>query len=98
MVYKVSKNFPKEELYGITSQFRRATISVTLNYIEGYAKIKNKVHKNFIEISFGSLKESSYLVKFCFQEKFMNEIEYNGLRILADEIGKMFWGMLKNME
>ena len=58
LVYKLTRDFPKEEIYGITSQLRRAALSVILNYVEGYARVKNKVHKNFLEISYGSLKES----------------------------------------
>lgn len=50
-VYRVSRSFPKEELYAIVSQLRRAALSVALNYIEGYARIKVKVHRNFIETS-----------------------------------------------
>lgn len=96
--YKVSRQFPKEEIYGITSQFRRAVISVALNYIEGYARIKGKVHRNFIEISYGSLKESVYLLDFCFKESFFTEKEYLELKSLTDEIGKMLWGMLKQMD
>jgi len=41
-VYKITKKFPREEIYGITSQLRRAALSVILNYIEGYARIGDK--------------------------------------------------------
>jgi four helix bundle protein len=95
--YKVSRKFPKEELYGITSQFRRASISVALNYTEGYARIKDKVHRNFIEISYGSLKEVIFLINFCHEENFMSEEEYKKLNQLSDEIAKMLWGMLRRM-
>lgn len=95
--YRISRNFPREELYGITSQFRRAVISVALNYVEGYARIRDKVHKNFIEISYGSLKEVMFLINFCHKENFMTEKEYTELNTLADEIGKMLWGMLRRM-
>ena len=71
LVYKATRYFPKEELYGITSQLRRSSMSVMLNYIEGYARIKSKVHKNFIEISYGSLQESKYLIEFSFDEKYI---------------------------
>lgn len=54
LVYRLTRKFPKDELYGITAQIRRATISIILNYIEGFARRKGdncKVYKNFLEIS-----------------------------------------------
>ncbi len=72
-VYKITENFPKHELYGIVSQIRRATVSVVLNYIEGYARRKPLVRLNFLEISYGSLQESKYLLKFSFDENYINQ-------------------------
>jgi four helix bundle protein len=98
-VYAVTRNFPREEIYGVTSQMRRATMSVALNYIEGYARMRNAVHINFIEIAYGSLQESKYLLDFSLKEKYITEkSEYIRLRNLAEEIGGMLWGMLKNMK
>jgi len=96
-VYKITKKFPKEELYGIVSQLRRASLSVILNYIEGYARGKDKIHKNFLEISYGSLKESKYLLYFSFCEKFITKNEYDKIIRLADEIGAMLWGIIKKL-
>lgn len=48
LVYNLTRTFPKEEIYGATSQLRRSALSVPLNYIEGYARIKSRVHKNFL--------------------------------------------------
>lgn len=96
-VYKLTKKFPKEELYGMTAQLRRSAMSIILNYIEGYARIKSKIHKNSLEISYGSLKETAYLLQFASEEKFISIEEYNNLNQLADRIGAMLWGMLKKM-
>ena len=49
-IFEISKSFPKEEVYGIVSQLRRAALSVVLNYVEGYARGRNKVHKNFLTL------------------------------------------------
>ena len=97
LVYKVTKDFPKEELFGITSQLRRAAMSVILNYIEGYARGKNKVHKNFLEISYGSLKECKYLLYFSYTEKYLEEKSYEQLLKLSEEIGAMLWGIIKKI-
>ncbi|MEK7137974.1 MAG: four helix bundle protein [Patescibacteria group bacterium] len=98
LVYKATRYFPKEELYGITSQLRRSSMSVMLNYIEGYARIKSKVHKNFIEISYGSLQESKYLIEFSFDEKYIPKEEYQALKELSEKIGAMLWGIIRNIK
>ena len=96
-IYKITKNFPKEELYGTTSQLRRAALSVVLNYIEGYARVRSKVYKNFLEISYGSLQEARYLVYFSSKENFFPETDYIILDKMADEIGAMLWAILKKL-
>ncbi len=66
-IYKITKKFPREELFGITSQLRRSTMSIIHNYIEGFARRKEdecKVYKNFMEIAYGSLKKAKYLLFF----------------------------------
>ena len=95
-VYKVTKTFPKEEMYGVISQLRRSSLSVMLNYIEGYARNSNKVNKNFLRISYASLKESEYLIQFSFDEGFLTENNYKVLSKQADEVGAMFWKTIEN--
>lgn len=96
-VYKLTKKFPKDELYGVTSQIRRATLSIILNYIEGFARGKGKIYQNFLEISYGSLKESKYLLHFCLVENYLVKDDYEKAIKIAEEIGAMLWGILKNM-
>ena len=91
LVYKISKDFPKDELYGVTSQLRRATLSIILNYIEGFARIRKAVKLNFWETSYGSLKESKYLIHFSLVEGYINKEDYNKIIKLAEEIGAMLW-------
>ena len=98
LVYKLSKAFPKEEIYGITSQLRRATLSVILNYIEGYARVKKAVKKNFWEIAYGSLKESKYLLHFSFVEKYLAQNDYLKAARLSEEIGAMLWRAIESMD
>lgn len=97
LVYKLTKKFPKDELYGIISQLRRAALSVILNYIEGYARIKDKVHRNFLEISYGSLKESKYLLHFSLVENYLIKEDYDKAIKLAEDIGAMLWGILRKI-
>ena len=97
-VYAVTKKFPKEEIYGITSQIRRASLSVVLNYVEGFARKRSTVKKNFWEISYGSLKESEYLLEFVFAEKLIDESEYKKYSDLANEIGAMLWKSIDSIK
>lgn len=71
-VYELTKQLPKDELFGLTSQLRRAALSVPLNIIEGYARQSTKVQVQFLHVSYGSLKESQYLINFAVEEKLLN--------------------------
>lgn len=59
-VYEITNGFPKEEIYGLTSQFRRAAISIPANIAEGYKKNSNKDKVRFYNISQGSVEECRY--------------------------------------
>ncbi len=97
-VYAVTQNFPRDEIYGITSQLRRSALSVVLNYIEGYARIGEVQYRNFLRMSFGSLKESQYLVEFSLREKYLSENEYEELINLASELGAMLWSIIDSID
>lgn len=95
-VYFITKKFPKDELFGVTSQLKRASLSVVLNYIEGYARLGEKSNKSFAKISYASLKESRYLLHFSLIENFITSEEFSKADNLADKIGGMLYGMLKD--
>lgn len=93
-IYIITKKFPRDELYGVTSQLRRAALSVILNYIEGFARRRGnkcKIYQNFLEIAYGSLKEAKYLVYFSFTQKYLNKDIYKKILAQADEIGAMLF-------
>jgi four helix bundle protein len=96
LVYKLTKAFPKEEMYGSTSQLRRASLSIILNYTEGYARMRPAVKLNFWETSYGSLKESKYLLYFAYKENWIETNDYTRANAISDEIGKMLWSALKS--
>lgn len=98
-VYKITRKFPVDELYGVTSQLRKASLSVMLNYIEDYARRRSnscKIYRNFLDISYGSLKESKYLIYFSYTD--INNKDYNNLVNNNDEIGKMLWSTITNIK
>ncbi|HEX5624552.1 MAG TPA: four helix bundle protein [Saprospiraceae bacterium] len=59
-VYRISKDFPKDELYGLTSQIRRAAVSAASNIVEGCSRESIKEYLRFLEIAFGSVRELNY--------------------------------------
>ena len=75
-IYKLTETFPKTETFGITSQLRRAALSVPTNIVEGYARRSKKELMQFINIALGSLAETGYLLSFsgrlgCWKEEKM---------------------------
>lgn len=97
LIYRFSSSFPKDEIFGVTSQIRRAGLSVVLNYIEGFARIKRLVKLNFWEISYGLLKESKYLLHFSLVERYISKNDYTEALSLADEIGAMLWRAMESV-
>ena len=90
-IYRETFTFPKEELYGITSQLRRAVLSVPLNITEGYARISMQDHRRFLEISYGSLKEVKYLLYFSLQQKYISKEKYEICIEKSEELCRMLW-------
>ncbi len=93
-VYRATLTFPKEEMFGMTSQLRRAVLSVMLNYIEGFARRRGqkcKIYHNFLTISFGSLKESKYLLYLSQHLGYLSDSDYNKFITMSDEIGAMLY-------
>ena len=97
-VYGLTRKFPREEIYGVISQIRRSSLSVILNYIEGYARIGEASYKNFLKIAYGSLQESKYLLEFSRDEKYLPEADYIKATKMADRIGAMLWGIISKMK
>ena len=60
LIYEVSKKFPKDEIYGLTSQMRRASVSIPSNIVEGCARETETEYIRFLEIAFSSLRELKY--------------------------------------
>lgn len=96
-VYDITSGFPDHERYATTSQLRRAALSVVLNHIEGYARSGRKVYRQFLRTSFGSLKETQYLLEFSLRRGYLSEEEYEKARTQSDEIGAMLWGVIRNL-
>jgi four helix bundle protein len=90
-VYQVTKKFPKDELYGLISQVRRAALSIPTNIVEGYSRKGDKELSYFINISLGSLAETKYLLYFSYRLGYVKNDNYDDLRNAYDKLGKLLW-------
>ena len=88
-IYKASKRFPKEELYGLTSQIRRAAISVGSNLAEGTARQTSKDKAHFTTVAYSSLMESVNQLILSFDLEYIDKETYHDLRAQAVEISRM---------
>ena len=93
-VYKTTTNFPQDELYGLTSQFRRASTSIALNIAEGSGSTDKDFNK-YLRTSYNSLKECVVCCSVAYRQKFIDEETYLNLRTELVEISKMIAGLRK---
>src|ERR1041384_3336528 len=90
-VYDVTNSFPKHELYGLTSQARRAAFSAAVNIAEGAAKRGAAEFRRFIDISIGSLAELAYLLRLVRDLKLVSDGDWKRLDTLRGRAGFMTW-------
>lgn len=90
-VYLETKKFPKEETYGITSQLRRAVLSIPTNLVEGVGRQGRREVKQFANIALGSLAETEYLLEFSLKLKYFDQKVYSKLENLRQEVGNLLW-------
>jgi len=86
-VYKLTKVFPKQETYGLTSQFRRAAVSIAANITEGYKRFSTKEKLRFYNIAQASLEECRYFLILSKDLEYVNNITKE--KELIEEVSKM---------
>jgi len=90
-VYDATTSFPKHELYGLTSQARRAAFSAAVNIAEGSAKRGSAEFRRFLDISIGSLAELAYVLRLVRDLKLLSEEKCCKLEALRGRAGFMTW-------
>jgi len=93
-IYKATKDFPKEELYGLTSQLRRAAISVPANIVEGSSRQHKRDYLNFLYISRGSIAETGYLLELAGKLGYLKAEEYKKIEEIRLEASKTLYGLI----
>lgn len=92
-VYKLTDAFPKDEKFGLTSQIRRASVSIPSNIAEGAARTSQKEFLYFLSNSQGSTSEVSTQLLIAYRLGFLSEQHHGELRANLDEIGRMISGL-----
>jgi four helix bundle protein len=90
-IYRATKSFPADELYTLTSQLRRAGLSVPTNIVEGYSRGGDKELGRFLDIALGSLAEVKYLLHFANTLGYLSVSEWEDLEERADHLGRKLW-------
>ena len=96
-VYRITRSFPKEELFGITSQTRRSAVSIAANIAEGAAKRGHREFRRFLDIALGSFSELTYLLILAKDLDFLDESEWRETNSLRETTGKLTWGLYRSM-
>ena len=97
-IYKVTKSFPKEELYGLTSQLRRSAVSIPSNIAEGFGRFHKNEYKQFLHIAIGSCAEVSTQIIIASKLGFLEKGKANILLNELEEISKMTMGIIKKLK
>lgn len=92
-VYRVTESFPKDEKFGLTSQIRRAAVSIPANIAEGAARSSNKEYLHFISIAQGSSSELETELLIAQKLGFLNEEIYFSLHWELESIGRLMIGL-----
>lgn len=96
-VYQITKGFPKEELYGISSQIRRAAVSVPSNIAEGYGRRRRLEYERFLSIARGSLFELQTQLCLAKDLSLADKNEFPELLQLCNEVERMLNSLIKRI-
>lgn len=95
MIYNLTKKFPKEEVFGLTNQLRRAVVSITSNIAEGFSRRTSKDKIHFYLISLGSLTEIQNQILIAKDIKYIDKEEFNKIALQTIVVSKLINGLIK---
>jgi four helix bundle protein len=97
-IYQLTHSFPKEEIYGLTSQIRRSCVSIPSNIAEGYGREGNKDYLRFLNFAMASLFETQTQIEIAFNLKYINEIQFNKIHEESREIERMLSSFIRKIQ
>ena len=96
-IYRVTERFPSNEQFGLTSQIRRAAVSIPSNVAEGAARQTKKEFLQFIQISKGSLSELDTQLELARRLEYLTQIEWESLNELLKRVDRMLSGLIRHL-
>lgn len=96
-IYNATKEFPKEELYGLTSQIRRASMSIPTNIAEGCGRNTDADFARFLQMAMGSASETEYQIILAHDLDFLSNDSYEKLHNEVEEVKRMLASLLKTL-
>ena len=96
--YRLTKEFPKQEQFGLVSQLRRAALSIPTNLAEGQARKGPREFKQFVGVALGSLAEVEYLLEFSRTEGLLSDQAYRAVESTRQETGKLLWAFYESLK
>ncbi len=97
IVYEVTKNFPKNEQFGIVSQLRRASLSISLNIAEGTGRYNNPERRQFYRMARASIYECVPLLELSFRQGYIDLKQHEKLKQECVELSKMVSGLINSL-
>ncbi len=95
--YKETRSFPREEIFGLSSQLRRAVVSIASNIVEGAARFSEAEYLHFLDTAYASAREVEYQVDLAFRLGFLSEPSHRELSALSVETSKVPNGLLRSL-
>ncbi len=96
-MYKITKNFPVDEKFRLTSQILRSSSSIPTNIVEGFKRKTTRDKSHFINLSESSLEETKYHIILARDLGYLDADDFDRLNILRDEVGRMLCGFNKRL-
>jgi four helix bundle protein len=97
-VYRITRGFPREEIYGLTSQMRRAASSIPANIAEGFGRSGNGDLHRFLDIAMGSASELSYFLLMSHDLALVSPESYGDAAVLVDEVQRMLASLIRKVQ
>jgi four helix bundle protein len=97
-LYHLTQRFPREEIYGLTNQMRRASVSIASNIAEGQGRLTREQYRHFLGIARGSSFEIETQILIAKELGFADAARFEEVEKLSDEVGKMLTGLVKKLQ